>query len=149
MPPISDLITFETAFLTLQTDFGLNYVFVGILDDFLALLAKKVKYPCLYVERPTETDDFDGNIIFSTRLFYLVPGSNLTDADKKIAYNDSRLQLRSILHYLRTENLVATNTKFTIDYKDLYSADGLIGAFSEVDIIGYGTDYNENCPKID
>lgn len=143
MPPISDLISFEEFFLTYTNEFNLKFVFVGILDDFIATLSKKVSYPCLYVERPTEEGDFDGNITFPTRLFYLVPGANMTDEAKRTAYNTCRLKLRALLLDLRNKNLLEASKKFSIDYKDLYSSDGLIGAFAEIEIIGFGTDYKD------
>ena len=143
-PDIYDLITFEAGFKTLMNRHGINFVFVGILDDFLASLNKEATYPCLYVERPTENSDFDGNIQFQTRLFYLQKGVNLLEADKKTTYNQCRTRLREILLYLKNEGKIKANQSFNIDYKDSYMGDGLIGAFAEIELIGDGFDY-VNC----
>lgn len=146
MPEITDYDSFKTFFNTYDTRFNLKSVFVGTLDDFMATLSKRASYPCLYVERPTESGDFDGDIVFTARLFYLVPGSNLSDDVKQAAYSNSRAQLRLILMDLREKGLIDASKRFQIDYKDIYLSDGLIGAFSEVDIKGYGTDFNDCNP---
>jgi hypothetical protein len=141
MTAISDLTGFEAFFETYLNRFGIKFVFVGSLDDFLATLSKKAAYPCLYVERPSEDGDLDGEIFFNTRLFYLMPGTNLLEADKRAVYENCRKQLRLMLRDLHENNLLDATKRFSIDYKDLYSSDGTIGAFTAVDIRGFGKDF--------
>ena len=133
---IHDLLSFEAYFVDKFTQqHGIKTVIVGGYEEILELQNSSIRYPLLFVERPTETLGIDGDSVFQTRLLTLINGGNLPRKQYKNNLNEMRKTLLTVLKDMET-NFPLVRKNAHLEYKERYSGDDLHGAMVNISLNG-------------